>query len=72
MRCVSSNSVAEGKSVAKPRPGCDDNQCDAANGIYTKVQIHGSNGASVGVQTDTGATFVAGVSGITQPPPLRG
>jgi hypothetical protein len=37
-------------------------------GIYTKVQIHGSNGASVGVQTDTGATFVAGVSGIAQPP----
>lgn len=37
-------------------------------GIYTKVQIHGSNGASVGVQTDTGATFVAGVSGIAEPP----
>lgn len=37
-------------------------------GIYTKVHVHGSNGASVGVQTDTGATFVAGMSGITQPP----
>jgi UDP-N-acetyl-2-amino-2-deoxyglucuronate dehydrogenase len=37
-------------------------------GIYTKVQIHGSNGASVGVQTDTGATFVAGMSGIAEPP----
>ncbi len=37
-------------------------------GIYTKVHIHGSNGASVGVQTDTGATFVAGMSGITLPP----
>jgi UDP-N-acetyl-2-amino-2-deoxyglucuronate dehydrogenase len=37
-------------------------------GIYTKVQIHGSNGASIGVQTDTGATFVAGVSGIAEPP----
>ena len=37
-------------------------------GIYTKVHIHGSNGASVGVQTDTGATFVAGVSGIFEPP----
>jgi predicted dehydrogenase len=37
-------------------------------GIYTKVQIHGSSGASVGVQTDTGATFVAGVSGIAEPP----
>lgn len=37
-------------------------------GIYTKVHIHGSNGASVGVQTDTGASFVAGVSGIADPP----
>jgi len=37
-------------------------------GIYTKVQIHGSNGAALAVQTDTGATFVAGVSGIAQPP----
>jgi UDP-N-acetyl-2-amino-2-deoxyglucuronate dehydrogenase len=37
-------------------------------GIYTKVHIHGSNGASVGVQTDTGASFVAGVSTIAEPP----
>ena len=37
-------------------------------GISTKVHIHGSNGASVGVQTDTGATFVAGMSGISAPP----
>jgi predicted dehydrogenase len=37
-------------------------------GIYTKVHVHGDNGASVGVQTDTGASFVAGVSGITEPP----
>lgn len=37
-------------------------------GIYTKIHIHGSNGASVGVQTDTGATFVAGMSGIPEPP----
>ncbi|MFT5526356.1 MAG: UDP-N-acetyl-2-amino-2-deoxyglucuronate dehydrogenase [Pirellulaceae bacterium] len=37
-------------------------------GIYTKVHVHGANGASVGVQTDTGATFVAGMSGITPPP----
>ena len=29
-------------------------------GIYTKVHIHGSNGASVGVETDRGATFIAG------------
>jgi predicted dehydrogenase len=36
-------------------------------GIYTKVHIHGSNGASVGVETDRGATFVAGVSRIAEP-----
>ena len=33
-------------------------------GIYTKVHVHGSNGYSVGVQTDSGATFVAGMSGV--------
>jgi predicted dehydrogenase len=37
-------------------------------GIHTKVHVHGSNGASVGVQTDTGASFVAGVSKIAEPP----
>jgi UDP-N-acetyl-2-amino-2-deoxyglucuronate dehydrogenase len=37
-------------------------------GIHTKVHIHGSSGASVGVQTDTGASFVAGMSKITEPP----
>lgn len=37
-------------------------------GIYTKVHVHGSSGASVGVQTDTGASFVAGVSEIADPP----
>ena len=37
-------------------------------GIYTKVHVHGSNGASIGVQTDTGASFVAGVSEIADPP----
>jgi predicted dehydrogenase len=37
-------------------------------GIYTKVHIHGSNGASVGVETDRGATFIAGVSQIAEPP----
>jgi len=37
-------------------------------GIYTKVHIHGDNGASIGVETDTGASFVAGVSQIVRPP----
>jgi UDP-N-acetyl-2-amino-2-deoxyglucuronate dehydrogenase len=36
--------------------------------LYGKVTIHGSNGASVGVQTDGGAMFIAGVSNITEPP----
>jgi predicted dehydrogenase len=37
-------------------------------GIYTNVHIHGANGASIGVQTDTGATFVAGMTSIVEPP----
>ena len=37
-------------------------------GIYTKVHVHGSAGASVGVETDRGATFIAGVSEIAEPP----
>jgi predicted dehydrogenase len=37
-------------------------------GIYTKVHIHGTSGASVGVETDRGATFIAGVSAIAEPP----
>ena len=37
-------------------------------GIYGKVHIHGSNGASVGVETDRGAMFIAGVSSIVRPP----
>jgi predicted dehydrogenase len=37
-------------------------------GIYTKVHVHGSNGASVGVETDRGATFIAGMSKVEEPP----
>ena len=37
-------------------------------GIYAKVYIHGSSGASAGVQTDGGAMFIAGRSGIVEPP----
>jgi len=36
--------------------------------LYGKVTVHGSNGASVGVQTDGGAMFIAGMSSITAPP----
>lgn len=37
-------------------------------GIYGKVHVHGQNGASVGVQTDGGAMFIAGMSSIAEPP----
>lgn len=37
-------------------------------GLYGKVHVHGENGASVGVQTDGGAMFIAGKTGVTEPP----
>lgn len=37
-------------------------------GLFTKVHVHGSNGNSIGVQTDAGASFVAGMSSIVEPP----
>ncbi|MCL1895563.1 MAG: Gfo/Idh/MocA family oxidoreductase [Clostridiales bacterium] len=36
--------------------------------LYGKVHVFGSNGAAAGVQTDGGAMFIAGMSGITEPP----
>jgi len=36
--------------------------------LYGRVNVHGSNGASVGVKTDGGAMFIAGMSNITEPP----
>ena len=36
--------------------------------LYGKVHVHGSNGASVGVQTDGGAMFIAGMTEITEAP----
>lgn len=36
--------------------------------LYGKVHVHGKNGASIGVQTDGGAMFIAGMSGIVEPP----
>jgi predicted dehydrogenase len=36
--------------------------------LYGKVYVHGSNGASVGVKTEGGAMFIAGMSTITEPP----
>lgn len=37
-------------------------------GIHGKVHVHGQSGASVGVQTDGGMMFIAGRSGIAEPP----
>ena len=36
--------------------------------LFGKVHVFGSNGASIGVQTDGGAMFIAGMSGIAEPP----
>ena len=36
--------------------------------LYDKVHIFGENGAGVGVQTDGGAMFIAGMSAIAEPP----
>ncbi len=37
-------------------------------GLFSKVHVHGTNGGSVGVETDRGATFVAGVNAVAEPP----
>ncbi len=39
-------------------------------GIYGKVHIHGSNGATVGAQPEGGAMFIAGKTTIAEPPKL--
>ncbi|MDO5672540.1 MAG: Gfo/Idh/MocA family oxidoreductase [Actinomycetaceae bacterium] len=36
--------------------------------LFGNVRVHGSNGASAGVQTDGGAMFIAGTSAILEPP----
>lgn len=37
-------------------------------GIFGKVHVHGSNGSSLGVQTEGGAMFIAGMSAVLEPP----
>lgn len=37
-------------------------------GFYAKIHVHGENGATVGVQTDGGSPFIAGVTEILEPP----
>ena len=36
-------------------------------GFYGKIHIHGSNGASIGAQTEGGSPFVAGVTSAVDP-----
>ena len=38
--------------------------------LYCNVHVHGENGGSIGVQTDGGAMFIAGMSSIEEPPRL--
>jgi UDP-N-acetyl-2-amino-2-deoxyglucuronate dehydrogenase len=37
-------------------------------GLFTNIHVHGTNGASVGVQIEKGAMFIAGVPSTPQPP----
>jgi UDP-N-acetyl-2-amino-2-deoxyglucuronate dehydrogenase len=37
-------------------------------GIHGRVWVHGSNGATVGVQTDGGSMFIAGMTTVAEPP----
>jgi predicted dehydrogenase len=37
-------------------------------GIHGRVWVHGSNGASVGVQTDGGSMFISGMTTVAEPP----
>ena len=37
-------------------------------GLFGRIHVHGSTGASVGVQTETGSSFIAGVTAEVEPP----
>jgi UDP-N-acetyl-2-amino-2-deoxyglucuronate dehydrogenase len=37
-------------------------------GLYGRIHVHGSNGASIGAQTESGSAFIAGVSTDVEPP----
>ena len=37
-------------------------------GLFGRVWVHGSNGATAGVQTDGGSMFIAGMTAIAEPP----
>jgi predicted dehydrogenase len=37
-------------------------------GLWGRIHVHGSNGASIGVQTDGGSMFISGVTTTVEPP----
>ena len=37
-------------------------------GLYGRIHVHGESGASLGVQTDGGSSFVSGVTQVVEPP----
>jgi UDP-N-acetyl-2-amino-2-deoxyglucuronate dehydrogenase len=37
-------------------------------GLYGRIHVHGSSGASIGAETDTGSPFISGVSAKADPP----
>ncbi len=37
-------------------------------GLFGRIHVHGENGASVGVETETGSAFIAGVTSAVEPP----
>lgn len=37
-------------------------------GLYGHIHVHGENGASIGVQTESGSTFISGVTVAVDPP----
>jgi UDP-N-acetyl-2-amino-2-deoxyglucuronate dehydrogenase len=37
-------------------------------GLYGRIDVHGSNGASLGVRTEAGSSFIAGVTSAVEPP----
>ncbi len=58
-------------AVIRFRSGAIGNICVSNSqnpALFGNVRVHGYNGASVGVQTDGGAMFIAGVSGVAEPP----
>ena len=52
--------------VAGSRRSCSSNAQNP--GLHGRVHVHGSNGASIGTQTDYGSMFISGVTSSVEPP----